>query len=78
MKVTIIGVGRIGLVVACSLAQFDIRETGELTQLYWRSLDSYLAKHKTSRMLNQLKAVIRFFTVGAAKLAQIPKARPRN
>ena len=74
MEVAVIDIGRVGSVAACCLAEFDTRETGELTQLYWRSLDNYLAKNKASRMFNQPKAVVRFLTTGAARLAQILKA----
>jgi hypothetical protein len=75
MEFVIIGIGQVGSVAACCLSEFDIKETGELTQLYWRSLDNYLDKSKVSHMFSQPELVVRFLIVGAARLLKILKAR---
>lgn len=75
METVVTGIGRAGSVAACCLAEFDSRETGELTQLYWRSPDNYLNRSKVSHMFNQPQLIAGFLILGVPRLLQIPKTR---
>jgi len=55
-----------------------IRETGELTNLYGRSLDNYLAKNKASQAFSRSARKSSFLTRGAARMYQILRARSHH